>query len=155
MNCFACSFYNNYYLHKKCCVQLRTRNFGHHFSVISKNCNVNHSLLSTWHSKVKFWNLLSVHVNRMSIKIVANGKIEVNNVKPILHFLTVYWQWCPKFRVSNCTPWSRNSLTSSSLSCLGRKWPRRQFFSQYVKEWFRGLDIQITKPQSNFVGLYY
>jgi hypothetical protein len=25
----------------------------------------------------------------MSIKIVANGKIEVNNVKPILHFLTV------------------------------------------------------------------
>jgi hypothetical protein len=29
--------------------------------------------------------------------------IEVNNVKPILHFLTVYWQWCPKFRVSNCT----------------------------------------------------
>jgi hypothetical protein len=29
------------------------------------------------------------HVNRMSIKIVANGKIEVNNVKPILHFLTV------------------------------------------------------------------
>jgi hypothetical protein len=26
----------------------------------------------------------------MSIKIVANGKIEVNNEKPILHFLTVY-----------------------------------------------------------------
>jgi hypothetical protein len=25
----------------------------------------------------------------MSIKIVTNGKIEVNNVKPILHFLTV------------------------------------------------------------------
>jgi hypothetical protein len=25
----------------------------------------------------------------MPIKIVANGKIEVNNVKPILHFLTV------------------------------------------------------------------
>jgi hypothetical protein len=25
----------------------------------------------------------------MSIKIVANGKIEVNNEKPILHFLTV------------------------------------------------------------------
>jgi hypothetical protein len=32
----------------------------------------------------------SVHVNRMSIKIVANGKIEVNNIKPILHFLTAY-----------------------------------------------------------------
>jgi Ni,Fe-hydrogenase I cytochrome b subunit len=25
----------------------------------------------------------------------------------------------------------------------GRKWPRRQFFSVYVKEWFRGLDTQI------------
>jgi hypothetical protein len=33
---------------------------------------------------------ISVHVNRMSIEIVANDKIEVNNVKPILHFLTVY-----------------------------------------------------------------
>jgi hypothetical protein len=28
-------------------VQLGTRNFGHHFSVTSKNCNVNHSLLLT------------------------------------------------------------------------------------------------------------
>jgi hypothetical protein len=28
-------------------VQLGTRNFGHHFSVTSKHCNVNHSLLST------------------------------------------------------------------------------------------------------------
>jgi hypothetical protein len=35
-------------------VQLGTGNFGHHFSVTSKNCDVNHSLLSTWHSKVKF-----------------------------------------------------------------------------------------------------
>jgi hypothetical protein len=26
----------------------------------------------------------------MSVKIVANRKIEVNNVKPILHFLTVH-----------------------------------------------------------------
>jgi hypothetical protein len=28
-------------------------------------------------------------IYRMSIKIVTNGKIEVNNVTPILHFLTV------------------------------------------------------------------
>jgi hypothetical protein len=33
---------------------------------------------------------------------------------------------------------------SSRLSCLGRKRPRRQFFSRYVKERFRGLDKQIT-----------
>jgi hypothetical protein len=82
------------------------------FSVVSKHdfddqffllATVNHSLLSKWHSKVKFWNLFSVHVKRMSVKIVANGKIVINNVKPILHFLTVQWQCCPKFRVSNCT----------------------------------------------------
>jgi hypothetical protein len=27
-------------------VQIQTRNFGHHFFVTSKNCDVNHSLLS-------------------------------------------------------------------------------------------------------------
>jgi hypothetical protein len=39
--------------------------------------------------KSNFEILFSVHVNRMSIKIVVNDKIEVN---PILHFLTVYGQ---------------------------------------------------------------
>jgi hypothetical protein len=52
-----------------------------------------------------------------------------------------------KFSVAQkilCTPWQRNPLTSSKLSCLGRKRPRRQFFSRNVKERFRGLDIQTT-----------
>jgi hypothetical protein len=91
-------------------IQLGTRNFGHHFCVTSKNCDVNHSLLSTWHSNVKFWNLFSVHGNRMSI-------FEVNNVKPILHFLTVYWQWCPKFRVSNCTSACRHFSDGNQTVC--------------------------------------
>jgi hypothetical protein len=40
--------------------------------------------------------------------------------------------------------WQRNPLTSSRLSWLGRKRRPRQFFPRYVKERFRGLDIQIT-----------
>jgi hypothetical protein len=40
--------------------------------------------------KSQILKLIFYHLNRMSIKIVANGKIEVNNVKRILHFLTVY-----------------------------------------------------------------
>jgi hypothetical protein len=47
--------------------------------------------------KSQILKLIFYHLNRMSIKIVAK-----KNVKPILHFLAVYWQWCPKFRVSNC-----------------------------------------------------
>jgi hypothetical protein len=40
--------------------------------------------------------------------------------------------------------WAHNFLTSSRLFRLGRKRPPRHFFSRYVKERFRGLDIQIT-----------
>jgi hypothetical protein len=37
--------------------------------------------------KSQILKFISIHVNRMSIKL---GKIEVNNVKPILHFLTLH-----------------------------------------------------------------
>jgi hypothetical protein len=42
--------------------------------------------------------------------------------------------------------WAHNisGTLASRLFCLGRKRPPRHFFSQYVKERFRGLDIQIT-----------
>jgi hypothetical protein len=50
----------------------------------------------------------------------------------LVHFIIIR-----TFRVAQkmlCTPWLRNPLTSSKLSCLGRKRPRRQFFFRYVKE---------------------
>jgi hypothetical protein len=66
-------------------VQLGARNFGHQFSVTSKNCDVNHSLLSvTFKSQI----LKFIFCSRQ-FKIVANGKIEVNNVKPILYIDSV------------------------------------------------------------------
>jgi hypothetical protein len=60
-------------------------------SVTSKNCDV---LISLFIVNVTFKTLKFIfcNVNRMSIKILANGKIEVNNIKPILHFLKVYLQ---------------------------------------------------------------
>jgi hypothetical protein len=62
-------------------------------SVTSKNCDV---LISLFIVNVTFKSqtlkFIFCNVNRMSIKILANGKIEVNNIKPILHFLTVYLQ---------------------------------------------------------------
>jgi hypothetical protein len=51
----------------------------------------------------------------MSIKIVANGKIEVNNVKLILHFL-FFWQYTDNDAC--CTIGSKKSGTSTSLSWL-------------------------------------
>jgi hypothetical protein len=60
-----------------------------------------------------------------------------------------------KFSVAQkmlCTPWSFNIL-KIVLSQLSRKRPRRHFFSQYVKKWFHGLDIQITVKWSKSSSL--
>jgi hypothetical protein len=43
----VCHLFNNVHPDRNPIVQLGIRNFGHNFSVTSKNCDVNHSLLST------------------------------------------------------------------------------------------------------------
>jgi hypothetical protein len=61
-----------------------------------------------------------------------------------LQFFSKLFYLCHFYSDMHKKCWPRNPLTSSRLSCLGRKRPRRQFFSRYVKERFRGPDIRIT-----------
>jgi hypothetical protein len=59
-------------------------------------------------------------------------------------FVQPYAKWAlrvPKTSREIQFQWSK---LSSRLSCLGGKRSQRQLFSRYVKESFRGLDIQIT-----------
>jgi hypothetical protein len=79
--------------------------------------------------------------------------------KPTLFLLTVkeilLYFYNYKFSVAHkmlCTPWLRNPLTISRLSCLGRKRPRRQFFSRFVKVRFRSKVIINDCPIAVGVG---
>jgi hypothetical protein len=69
----------------------RDTDFGHNFSVTSKNCDVNHSLLS--HCDIQKSNfeiyLLFTSIACQS-KLSQTVKLRLPNEKPILHFFTLY-----------------------------------------------------------------
>jgi hypothetical protein len=88
---------------------------------------------------------LSLQISSDIITIIYKMNCFIYTCKPNLYvFIDSQGNFACLFLICNykfsvgqkmfCTPWQRNPLTLSRLSCLACKGPRRQIFSRYLKE---------------------